>query len=88
LSISQVVFSTPSVPIATYNNNTRIVGWGYIVEKEEFSVTCCMRDAFTWQKANHIVTRICNYRRSLDWWTDLLTTCTHGSKLQAVTSVT
>jgi hypothetical protein len=26
LSISQVVFSTPSVPIATYNNNTRIVG--------------------------------------------------------------
>jgi hypothetical protein len=28
---------------------------------------------------------LCNYRRSLDWWIDLLTTYTHPSELQVIT---
>jgi hypothetical protein len=29
---------------------------------------------------------MCDYRRGLDWWIDLLTTYTHDSELQAVTA--
>jgi hypothetical protein len=29
--------------------------------------------------------RVCDYRRGLNWWLDLLTTYTHDSKLQAIT---
>jgi hypothetical protein len=26
----------------------------YVVQKEEFSITCCLCDTYTWQKAKHI----------------------------------
>jgi hypothetical protein len=29
---------------------------------------------------------VCHYRRGMDWWMDLLTTCTHGLELQAITA--
>jgi hypothetical protein len=30
---------------------------------------------------------VCDYRRGLDWWMDLLTTYTHDSELQAITTL-
>jgi hypothetical protein len=38
------------------------------------------------KKNNDIVTCMCDYRRGLDWWLDLLTTLPHVSKLQATTA--
>jgi hypothetical protein len=35
--------------------------------------------------AEYIVTYMCDYRRGLDWWMDLLTTYTQDSELQAIT---
>jgi hypothetical protein len=37
---------------------------------------------------DHTVTCMCDYRQGLDWWMDLLTTYTHDSELQVITSPT
>jgi hypothetical protein len=30
---------------------------------------------------------VCDYRRRMDWWMDLSTTCTHNSELQVITAL-
>jgi hypothetical protein len=35
---------------------------------------------------NNVTFWVCGYRRGMDWWMDLLTTCTHHSELQVITA--
>jgi hypothetical protein len=41
--------------------------------------------SFFYKVRKNIVTCMCDCRRGLDWWIDLLTTCMHHSELQSIT---
>jgi hypothetical protein len=38
-------------------------------------------------KHRHVVSGVCDYRRGMDWWKYLLTTYTHNSELQEITTL-
>jgi hypothetical protein len=55
------------------SNNIRCSLWHY-------------RHGCFWSSLINIVMCMCDYRRGMDWWMDLLTTYTHDSELQAITA--